>query len=480
MNVMGFMQKIGRSLLIPIAVLPAASLLLGIGAGIQFDSEIMKQIAKIFVACGGAIFDNLPMLFAVGIAIGFSEGAGVAALAAVIGYYILLNVLKTFDVMGPDGKPTVHLNMGVLGGILTGFISAYLYNRFKDIQLPKAVGFFGGRRFIPIVTSFSMIFVGILIGFIWLPIQNGIEALGMWVVNAGSFGMFLYGTLNRLLIPTGLHHIINTIAWFQIGDFTDAAGKVVHGDLSRFFAGDKTAGMFMSGFFPIMMFGLPAACFAIVHEAKPQNRAMVGSILLSAALASFLTGVTEPIEFAFMFVAPLLYLLHAILTGLSLAITYSLGIKLGFGFSAGLFDYIINWRLSTNPLWLIPVGLVYFAVYYFGFRLAIRTFNLKTPGREDESAADFQLTVTTPKASGLRQKAEQILPLIGGPSNILSLDACITRLRLTLKDESVVNEAELKKLGAAGIMRMGKGNVQIVFGTESELIKEEMKKMMPA
>jgi PTS system N-acetylglucosamine-specific IIC component len=291
--------------------------------------------------------------------------------------------------------------------------------------------------------------------------------------------MFVFGTLNRLLIPTGLHHIINFIAWFQVGDFTDAAGKVANGDLKRFFAGDHTAGMFMTGFFPIMMFGLPAACFAMVHEAKGKNKAVTASILLTAAFASFLTGVTEPIEFAFMFIAPLLYLLHALLTGLSMAITYALDMRLGFGFSAGLIDYIVNWKLSTNAWMLIPVGLVYSAVYYFGFRAAIRLFNLKTPGREDDVAAEGA-QIRTPQSSSIRQKAELILPLIGGPSNVVGLDACVSRLRLMLKDESLVNEPELKKLGAAGIMRMGKGNVQIVFGTDSELIKEQMKTMMPA
>jgi PTS system N-acetylglucosamine-specific IIC component len=475
MNVLAFLQKIGRSLMIPIAIMPAAAILLRIGA-MEFQNPFMVQVAKVFLAGGGAIFDNLPLLFAVGVAIGLAEGEGVAGLAAVIGYLVLSNVLKTFDVIGADGKPTVHLDMGVLGGIMTGIVASVLFRRFKDIQLPKALGFFGGRRFVPIITSLTMVILGVVLGFLWLPVQNGIQALGMWIVSAGGLGMFIFGFLNRLLIPTGLHHILNSIAWFQIGDFTDAAGKVVHGDLSRFFAGDKTAGMFMTGFFPIMMFGLPAAALAMIKAAKPENKQMVASVMVSSALASFLTGITEPIEFSFMFVAPVLYGIHAILTGVSLAITYGLGIKLGFGFSAGLIDYLLNWNLSTQPWLMIPIGLIYFALYYFGFLAVIRWLNLKTPGREDVSDTDSQ--PESSGATGMRERAEQILPLIGGQANIVNLDACITRLRLVLKDESVVNESALKKLGAAGIIRLGKGNVQIVFGTESELIKEEMKKMI--
>ncbi|MFC4767718.1 N-acetylglucosamine-specific PTS transporter subunit IIBC [Effusibacillus consociatus] len=474
---LAFLQKIGRSLLIPIAIMPAAAILLRIGA-LKFENPFMIQVAKVFLAGGGAIFDNIPILFAAGVAIGLAEGAGVAGLAAVIGYLVLTNVLKTFDVMGPDGKPVVHLDMGVLGGILTGVIASVLFKRFKDIQLPKALGFFGGRRFVPIVTSLTMVVSGVILGFIWLPVQNAIQALGMWTVSAGGLGMFIYGFLNRLLIPTGLHHIINSIAWFQIGDFTDAAGKIVHGDLSRFFAGDKTAGMFMTGFYPVMMFGLPAACLAMIKMAKPGKKQVAASVLISSALTSFLTGITEPIEFAFMFVAPVLFVIHALLTGLSMALTYAMGIKLGFGFSAGLIDYLLNWNLSTKPLLMIPIGLAYFVVYYVGFVAVIRRLNLKTPGREDEQ--DDEKQVEKLKESSLRQRAEQILPLIGGASNITNLDACITRLRLVLKDESAVNEPELKKLGAAGIMRLGKGNVQIVFGTESELIKEEMKKLVTA
>lgn len=261
MNILGGLQSIGRSLMTPIAILPAAGILLAIGA-MSFTNPVMVKIAQIFLAAGGAIFDNLPLLFAIGVAIGLANGAGVAGLAAAIGYFVLTHVLATFNVVGPDGEVLIKLNMGVLGGIITGGVAAYLYKRYKDIELPKALGFFGGRRFIPIITSLVMVFLGIIFGFIWLPIQEGIQAVGMWIVSAGGLGAFIFGVLNRLLIPFGLHHILNSIAWFQIGDFTNSTGQVVHGDLTRYFAGDKTAGMFMTGFFPVMMFGLPAACLA--------------------------------------------------------------------------------------------------------------------------------------------------------------------------------------------------------------------------
>ncbi|MED0679559.1 N-acetylglucosamine-specific PTS transporter subunit IIBC [Aneurinibacillus thermoaerophilus] len=477
MNVLSALQKIGRLLMMPIAVLPAAAILLGIGA-MKFQNPFMAHLAKIFSAGGGAILGNLPMLFAIGVAIGLTDGAGVAGLAATLGYFVLTNVLNVFDVIGPNGEKIVHLDMGVIGGIITGAVTAFLYRRYKDIRLPQALGFFSGSRFVPIVTALVMVVFGVVMGYVWLPVQNGIHALGMWIVSAGGIGMFLYGLLNRLLIPFGLHHILNSITWFQIGEFTNVAGDVFHGDLSRYFAGDKTAGMFMTGFFPIMMFGLPAACIAMVKEAKPEKRAFVSSVLLSAAFASFLTGVTEPIEFSFMFLAPLLFIIHAILTGLFMAFTYLSGMHLGFGFSAGFIDYVLNWHLATKPWLLIPFGVACFIVYYFVFRFFIRMFDLKTPGRDEvptESGTTFK---EEGNALEMKERAMSILPLIGGVENIRNIDACITRLRLIVGDDSLVKDEELKKLGAAGVMRLGKGNVQIVFGTESELIKEEIKSLL--
>lgn len=472
MNFLGVLQRIGKALMLPIAVLPAAAILLRLGA-IDWGNPVMGQIAKVMLSAGDAVFSNLPLLFAIGVAVGLTDGAGAAALASVVGYLVLTSVLKNYS------TEQMKLDTGVLGGIITGIIAAGLYNRYQNIQLPTWLQFFGGKRFVPIVTSFAMLFVGVIFGYIWPPVQEAISAAGNWIVGAGSLGAFIYGVLNRLLIPFGLHHILNSLVWFNIGDFTKASGEVVHGDLTRFFAGDKTAGMFMTGFFPIMMFALPAACLAMVHEAKKEQRKIIGGILISAALTSFLTGITEPIEFSFMFLAPVLYVFHALFMGLSMALTWGLGIKDGFGFSGGAIDYVINWGLATKPFLIIPIGLAFAVVYYFLFRFMIRKFNLKTPGRTDEVIAESTASVTNSGSkSKLETKAEAVIQAIGGKANIQHLDACITRLRLTLEDDGKVNQSELKRLGAAGIMNLGHGNVQVVFGTESELIRDAMKKMM--
>lgn len=309
-------QKLGKALMLPVAVLPAAALLLRLGAPDVFNIPFIMQ-------AGAAVFDNLPLIFAIGIAIGFAEGDGVAALAAAVGYFVLTKGATTIN---------KDINMGVLGGILMGIIAGYLYNKYHDIKLPDFLGFFGGKRFVPIVTAFAAIVLALVMGYVWPPIQNGIYALGEWIIGAGALGVFVYGVLNRLLIPFGLHHVINSLVWFVFGTFKTAAGEVVTGDLNRFFAGDPTAGIFMAGFYPIMMFGLPAAALAMWAAARPNQRKVVSGVLISAALTALLTGITEPIEFAFMFLAPVLYVIHALLTGLSLAITYILGIKAGFGF----------------------------------------------------------------------------------------------------------------------------------------------------
>lgn len=478
---LAFLQKIGKSLMLPVATLPAAALLLRFGAidyikdfrlGESVGGFLNQYVAPFLLAGGSAIFDNLPLIFAVGVAIGFA-GDAVAALAAVIAYQVLVNVLAKVPVAFGFGED-VKLNMGVLGGILAGGIAAYFYKKYHDIKLPDWLGFFGGKRFVPIVTSVSMVIIALIFGLVWGPIQSALDAFGNWVVGLGATGAAIFHFFNRLLIPTGLHHVINAIAWFQIGSFTDAAGKVVNGDLWRFFAGDKTAGMFMTGFFPIMMFALPGAAFAIIHSAKPEKRKMVSSIFIGTALASFLTGITEPIEFAFMFVAPLLYFVHAVLTGVSAFIVTAMGIKHGFGFSAGFIDYAVNYPLATKPLLIIPIGLAFAVVYYFLFRFLIVKFDIKTPGREDDEAEG---AVSEGGSSNMRDKAEKVLSYIGGKENIKDLDACITRLRLVLNDEKLVNEKGLRDLGAAGIMKLGQGSVQIVFGTQSEMIKDEIKKL---
>jgi PTS system N-acetylglucosamine-specific IIC component len=387
-------QKFGRSLMLPIAALPVAALLLRLGQPdlLGADGLGWDDVAAVIGAAGNALFANLPLLFAVGIAIGMARKSdGSTALAAVVGYLVFQGVGDAMSpvILGaPEGDAEQELiNYGVLGGIVTGLVSAWLWQRYHRISLPPYLAFFGGRRFVPIITAFAMLVISVLMSFVYPAFDAGITGLGEWVTDNAILGGFVYGTLNRLLIPLGLHHILNNPPWFIFGEYTAADGQVYHGDIGRFLAGDPTAGAFMTGFFPIMMFALPAAALAIWHEARPENKKLVGGIMLSAALTAFLTGVTEPLEFAFMFVAFPLYVIHALLTGSSMALTNALGIKDGFGFSAGLFDYVLNFNIATKPLLIIPIGLAYALIYYFLFRFVIRKWNLRTPGREDDVEA---------------------------------------------------------------------------------------------
>jgi len=467
-------QQLGRALMLPIAVLPVAGLLLRLGQPDLLNIKVMAQ-------AGDAIFGNLALIFAIGVAVGFArDNNGAAGLAGAIGYMVLTAVLKVMPEtllgyaafkslvhLDADGKPFA-INMGVLAGILSGLVAGVLYNRYKDIKLPTYLAFFGGRRFVPIATGFAMLLLGVLLGLAWPPVQNGIDALGKWLIGVGEIGLLLYGILNRLLIVTGLHHILNTMVWFQVGDYTDAAGKLVHGDLTRFFAGDKSAGMFMSGFFPVMMFGLPAACLAMYRAAKPENKAAVGGVLFSMALTAFLTGVTEPVEFAFMFLAPVLYAIHALLTGISMALMYALGVHLGFGFSAGLFDYLLNFGIAQQPWLLLPVGLLYFLVYYSLFSFFIRKFDLQTMGREQTAQIAVKVVEGSVRAHGF-------IMALGGAANLKSVDACTTRLRLQVADNDKVDEAALKALGSRGLIKPAAGSVQVVLGPEADLISDEIR-----
>jgi N-acetylglucosamine PTS system EIICBA or EIICB component len=460
------MQRLGRALMLPIAVLPVAGLLLRLG---QPDVFNIKMIAD----AGDTIFSNLPLLFAIGVAVGFAkDNNGTAGLAGAIGYLIEIAVMKDIN---------DKLNMGVLSGILAGCVAGYLYNRYKDIKLPEYLAFFGGKRFVPIVTGVTCLVLGILLGYIWAPVQAAIDAAGGWLTGAGALGVFVFGVLNRILLVTGLHHIINSLAWFVFGTYTPpGGGAAVTGDLHRFFAGDKTAGGFMTGFFPIMMFGLPAACLAMFHEAPKERRAMVGGLLFSMALTAFLTGVTEPIEYSFMFLAPALYAIHAVLTGLSLAICSALGIHLGFTFSAGAIDYVLNYGLSQRGWLAIPVGLVYGLVYYGLFRFFIRKFNMATPGREpattDAEVESFDSTgFVSPTAGGTVPRAVRYIAALGGASNLTLVDACTTRLRLSVVDAEKVNEAQLKVIGARGVLKRGATNVQVIIGPEADLISDEIR-----
>lgn len=383
-------QKFGRSLMLPIASLPAAALLLRLGQDdlLGPDGAGWDEVALVVGAAGDALFNWLPLLFAVGVAIGMAKKAdGSTALAAVIGYMVYKNVSEAMSPFVLDDEALEQgllVDYHVLGGIVMGLTSAFLWQRYYRIKLPPYLAFFGGRRFVPMVTALAAILFAVLMSFIYPFFHAGITAAGEWVAQNAVLGGFVYGFANRLLIPLGLHHILNNPPWFMLGTYETADGSVVTGDIERFYAGDPTAGIFMAGFFPIMMFALPAAAIAIWHEAKPKNRKLIGGMMLSVAFTAFLTGVTEPLEFAFMFVAFPLYVLHAFLTGTSMALVNYLEIKHGFGFSAGLFDYLLSWNLATNPGWLALIGLGYAALYYVLFRVVIRWWNLKTPGREEE------------------------------------------------------------------------------------------------
>jgi len=382
-------QRIGRSLMLPIAALPAAALLLRLG-----QSDLLGRVAGfhdlagVLGAAGAALFDNLPLLFAVGVAIGYARKAdGSTALAAVVGYLVFKAVS---DAMSPivlgaatDGATQELINYGVLGGLVMGLVTALLWERYHRIKLPSYLAFFGGRRFVPLLTALAGIVIGIGLGLVYPWFNDGLTAVGRAITGSAIAGAFVYGFANRMLIPLGLHHILNSLVWFVFGDYHGRTG-----DLNRFFAGDPSAGTFMTGFFPIMMFALPAAALAIWQEARPAQRRIVGGIMLSAALTSFLTGVTEPLEFSFMFVAFPLYVLHAVLTGTSLALVNALGIHDGFGFSAGLIDYVLNFSIAQRPLWLLVVGVGYGVLYYLLFRWVIRRWNLRTPGREDDELTD--------------------------------------------------------------------------------------------
>ena len=466
MNILGFFQRLGRALQLPIAVLPVAALLLRFG---QPDLLNVPFIAQ----AGGAIFDNLALIFAIGVASSWSkDNAGSAALAGAVGYFVMTKAMVTIN---PE------INMGVLAGIITGLVAGAVYNRWAGIKLQDFLSYFGGKRFVPIATGFFCLILAAIFGYVWPPVQHAIHSGGEWIVSAGALGSGIFGFINRLLIPTGLHQVLNTIAWFQIGEFTNAAGAVFHGDINRFYAGDGTAGMFMSGFFPIMMFGLPGAALAMYLAAPKARRPMVGGMLLSVAITAFLTGVTEPLEFLFMFLAPLLYLLHAVLTGISLFIATALGIHAGFSFSAGAIDYVLMYSLpaaSKNVWMLLVMGVVFFFVYFLLFSAVIRMFNLKTPGREDKAADVVTEEANSNTEEGLTQLATSYIAAVGGTDNLKAIDACITRLRLTVGDSAKVNDAACKRLGASGVVKLNKQTIQVIVGAKAESIGDEMKKVV--
>ncbi|OYD25363.1 PTS N-acetyl-D-glucosamine transporter [Oceanimonas baumannii] len=481
---MGYLQTLGKALMLPIATLPVAALLLRLG---QPDLLSIPFMA----AAGGAIFDQLPLLFGLGIAVGLAkDDAGSAALAGAVGYFVLTGAAVTIN----DA-----LDLSFFGGIMAGVIAGHSYNRFHKVRLPDYLGFFGGKRLVPVMTGLFCLLAAFIVGYVWPPVQQAIDTFGHGVADSGSLGQFVYGVLNRALIPLGLHHVLNSLFWFGLGEcvkisyemagslhniclapaladtfrvggavpgvsggtITQIAAEVTRGDLNRFFSGDPMAGVFMSGFFPIMMFGLPAAALAMIAAAPKGKRARTGGLLLSLALTSFLTGITEPLEFTFMFLAPVLYGIHALLTGLSLVAANALGTLHGFGFSAGLFDLVLNWGMATHPWRLLGLGLVSGVVYFTVFYVVSRRLGLVMPGQEPAAADQL------PSRTGCEQ-ADAFIAALGGAGNLEHVEACITRLRLRLKDPALVNDSRLKALGARGVIHLGGQGVQVVLGAQAE------------
>ncbi|MBU1668150.1 PTS transporter subunit EIIC [bacterium] len=449
------LQKVGKALMTPIAVLPIAAILLRLGFGDIFTGDI----ANIMKVAGESIFSNLDLLFAIGIAYGLAKNNdGAAALSAGVGILIAKAVYLQID---------ENLNMGVFIGIIIGVLAGTLYNRFHTIKLPEFLGFFGGKRFVPIATALLAIVIGILAGYFWHYAQGAIDSFSHMIISLDEVGTFIYGTLNRLLIPLGLHHILNSVFWFQLGDYTyikEGATVVANGDLHRFFAGDPTAGIYMSGFYIVMMFGLPSMALAIYLTTAKEQRKKAGAILAGVAFTSFLTGITEPLEFLFLFIAPLLFLLHAILAGLAVATAHALDIHHGFGFSAGFFDYVINYKLATNPLLILPLGLAFGFIYFVLSYYTIKIFKLTIFSSNGEKQTE--------------QKSDEALAFIealGGKENIVSTDACITRLRMEVKSSKDLSDEAFLKLGAKGVIKPSETTIQVVLGTRAEKVAEEIK-----
>ncbi len=494
----GQLQRIGKALMLPVAILPAAGLLLAIGTAIQgealqhylpfIQNGGVQKVAKLMTAAGSIIFENLPMIFALGVAIGLAGGDGVAAIAAFVGYIIMNKTMGDFLQVTPKnvtdpasgyasilGIPT--LQTGVFGGIIIGALAAWCYNKFYNINLPSYLGFFAGKRFVPIMMATTSFILAFPMALIWPTIQTGLNAFSTGLLDSNTgVAVFLFGFIKRLLIPFGLHHIFHAPFWFEFGSWKNAAGEIIHGDQRIFIeqireGAHLTAGKFMQGEFPVMMFGLPAAALAIYHSAKPENKKVVAGLMGSAALTSFLTGITEPLEFSFLFVAPLLFFIHAVLDGLSFLTLYLLDVHLGYTFSGGFIDYVLLGVLPNKTQWwlVIPVGLVYAVIYYFVFRFLIVKLKYKTPGREDKQSQAVTASAT--------ELPYAVLEAMGGKANIKHLDACITRLRVEVNDKSKVDVPGLKDLGASGVLEVG-NNMQAIFGPKSDQIKHEMQQIM--
>lgn len=467
------LQQIGRSLMLPVSVLPVAGILMCVGKKLS-ERGILPLIASVFEKAGKSIFDQLPLIFAIGVALGFAANDGVAAVAATVGFFVMLSTMGVMGQFRGLELETVvgvkTLETGVFGGILVGLMAGVLFKRYYRIELPPYLGFFAGKRFVPIVTGVCAVLLGLVMSFAWPPVQHVIDLFSDYVANKNpAMSVAVYGVVERSLIPFGLHHIWNNPFFFTIGSYVDAAGKVWHGDVNRFMNGDPTAGI-LGGAYLFKMWGLPAAAIAIWHSAKPERRKEVGGIMISGAFTSFLTGITEPIEFSFLFVAPLLYGMHACLAGTAFWVFYVMGGRMGTTFSHGLIDYALLYSQGGKPWLVLMLGPIYAVIYYVVFRAAIRALNLKTPGRED-------VPLETAATAGPGGLAQNVLEALGGPGNLVALDACITRLRVTVKAMTSVNTDQLKQLGAAGVMVVG-DSLQAIFGTRSENIKTDMEAIL--
>ncbi|EEP96300.1 PTS system N-acetylglucosamine-specific IIABC component [Yersinia aldovae ATCC 35236] len=475
------------------ATLPAAAILMGVGYWIDPVSwGGDNALAALFIKSGAAIIDNMSVLFAIGVAYGMSKDKdGAAALTGFVGFLVLTTLCSPAAVSMIQKIPVdqVPAAFGKINnqfvGILVGIISAELYNRFSSVELPKALSFFSGRRLVPILTSFLMIAVAFILMYVWPLIYNALVTFGEYIKDMGSVGAGIYAFFNRLLIPVGLHHALNSVFWFDVAGINDIPNFL--GGQQSIDAGKAVVGItgrYQAGFFPIMMFGLPGAALAIYHCARPENKAKVAGIMMAGAFAAFFTGITEPLEFSFMFVAPVLYFIHAVLTGISVFIAASMHWIAGFGFSAGLVDMVLSSRnpLATHWYMLIPQGLVFFAIYYVVFRFTIKKFNLLTPGRElavegsEEDGYDVNVNNTAEvNESEINGLARRYIGAIGGSDNLTGIDACITRLRLNVKDSALVNDSVAKRLGASGVIRLNKQSVQVIVGTRAELIASAMR-----
>lgn len=513
-KVFSVLQRIGRSFMLPIALLPIAGLLLGIGSSltnattiatyhletILGEGTLLNSIMTIFADTGNIVFANLPLIFAMGVALGMAEKEqATAVLSAAIAFFVMHSTISALLVISgrltngslPEGAVgnvvgIQSLEMGVFGGIIVGLGVAWLHNRFYKIALPTVISFFGGTRFVPIISTFCYIIVGAVMFFVWPYIQSGIYSLGALVLNSGYFGTFIYGIIERALIPFGLHHVFYIPFWQTgVGGSMVIDGQTIYGAQNIFFAQlaspnttefASSATRFMSGKFPLMIFGLPGAALAMYHCAKDSKKKVAGGLLLSAALTAMITGITEPLEFTFLFVAPVLYGIHCIFAGAAYMLMHIFNVGVGMTFSGGIIDLtlfgILQGNAKTHWLNVVWVGIIYFIVYYFLFRFMIKKFNYITPGREDDEA-ETKLYTRKDVDAAKANHSEQILRGLGGKDNIKNLDCCATRLRVSVKDSSLVSEQELKQSGAAGVIRKGDG-VQVIYGPRVTVIKSEL------